>query len=194
MWGCLGMRMEMHISCYPTSTVQVRSLSPLFLQLFFSSQSLPMRVSVLLSTFVLALTAAAAFVPAPRPGGLAPRTNAEALRRGLPPLKARVCDAACQAQRLARRSKPSETSLPARSVQFRKTCEVLRAEMYDADNQASERPTTSPVQPLSCRRRAITPTARAFRQPSTSTTASVLTRVNRPFLSVSHDPFPVWQG
>ncbi|CAK9779354.1 Cyanovirin-N [Cutaneotrichosporon oleaginosum] len=80
-----------------------------------------MRLTTLISSFFLAAVALAAAVPVPQPQGRA-LTNAQALARGLPLKKPRVCDAACKANRLARRSKPSHTSLPARSVQFRKTC------------------------------------------------------------------------
>ncbi|GMK58175.1 hypothetical protein CspeluHIS016_0502070 [Cutaneotrichosporon spelunceum] len=76
-----------------------------------------MHFTTLLSSLLLATAAFGAVTPQPQA-----RSNADAIRRGLPLLKPRVCDAQCQADRLARRAKPSKTSLPDRSVQFRKTC------------------------------------------------------------------------
>jgi hypothetical protein len=81
-----------------------------------------MRLVTLLLSFVLAAVALAGVVPAPKPQA---RTNAEALARGLPLKKPRICDAECKANRLARRAKPSYTSIPAVSVQFRKTCDPV---------------------------------------------------------------------
>lgn len=81
-----------------------------------------MRLVTLLLSFVVAAVALGGVAPAPKPQA---RTNAEALARGLPLKKARICDAECKANRLARRAKPSYTSIPAVSVQFRKTCEAV---------------------------------------------------------------------
>ncbi|BEJ13196.1 hypothetical protein CspHIS471_0303700 [Cutaneotrichosporon sp. HIS471] len=77
-----------------------------------------MHFTTLISSLLLAAAALGAAPPQPQA-----RSNAEAIARGLPLLKARVCDAECKANRIARRSKPSHTSLPDVSVQFRKTCQ-----------------------------------------------------------------------
>lgn len=89
-----------------------------------------MYISTVLYALVLATMALAIRFPAkPQPATLLrPRTNAEAFALGLPPLKPRLCDAECKANRLARRQKASQTALPARSLQYRKTCE---GEVYD---------------------------------------------------------------
>lgn len=85
-----------------------------------------MLLTTLISSFVLAVVALSAAAPQPQP-----RTNAEALARGLPLKKPRMCDTLCQEDRLSHRPKPSKTAIPPFSVKFSKTCHNV---VYDFSN------------------------------------------------------------